>query len=90
MLLTSLGYLWDGELSLKAKGLLTMMIHSTEDGSVELRSLEGYYPEGAFAFTHAVNELVNRKYITKLPLQREGGLFTPVRYVVSDTPMEDV
>lgn len=73
-------------LSLKAKGLLCLMLSLPDNWDYTLAGLATLSKDGVDATRSALNELEAERYFTRRVI-REKGKFDDVDYVVSETPM---
>lgn len=75
----------DKNLSLKAKGLLTILLSLPEDWQIYKTNLYQFSQDGRDATIGAFNELVDKKYILKFERRDNYGLFG-YDYVVFKEP----
>ena len=76
------------DLSLKAKGLLCLMLSLPDDWDYTLAGLATLSSDGIDSTRSALNELEEHKYF-KRNILKENGRYSDVEYIVSETPMAD-
>lgn len=76
----------DERLSLKSRGLLTLILSHRVGWNITIESLARTNPEGRAAIRTAVNQLEEFGYLTRERLQDEGGVFMGYDYVLTDPP----
>ena len=81
-------HLKDMNLSLKAKGLLSMMLSLPETWNYTTRGLAAICKEGVDAIGRAVRELEAAGYIVRRQLRSENGRITDTEYVIYEQPQE--
>ncbi len=81
-------HLKDMNLSLKAKGLLSMMLSLPETWNYTTRGLAAICKEGVDAIGSAVRELEGAGYIVRRLLRAENGRITDTEYVIYERPQE--
>lgn len=79
-------HLKDMNLSLKAKGLLSMMLSLPETWNYTTRGLAAICKEGVDAIGSAVRELEGAGYIVRRLLRGEGGRIADTEYVIYEQP----
>ena len=79
-------HLKDMNLSLKAKGLLSMMLSLPETWNYTTRGLAAICKEGVDAIGRAVRELEAAGYIVRRQLRSENGRITDTEYVIYERP----
>lgn len=79
-------HLKDMNLSLKAKGLLSMMLSLPETWNYTTRGLAAICKEGVDAIGSAVRELEAAGYIVRRLLRGEGGRIADTEYVIYEQP----
>ena len=79
-------HLRDDQLSLKAKGLLSVMLSLPADWDYTLAGLAHISKEGVDAIRAAVNELVNAGYIIRSRRRNEAGQLSDTEYVIYESP----
>lgn len=77
-------------LSLKAKGLLLVMMTRPEDWMFYMEWLQKQSKDGREAHQNALKELEAHGYVVRLRVQRPDGTFQGWEYVVDDEPITDV
>lgn len=75
----------DPSLSLKAKGMLALMLSYPDDWTYHLTHLEGLSADGRDATRAAVRELEAAGYVTRRQTRDEGGRLAHAEYMVADT-----
>ena len=75
-------------LSLKAKGLLSVMLSLPETWDYTLKGLASINKEGIDAIRVAVNELENEGYIERRRLRNAKGRFGDIEYIIHEKPIE--
>ena len=79
-------HLRNAELSLKAKGLLSMMLSLPEEWNYTTRGLAAICKEGADCIGSALKELEKSGYIVRNRLRDNKGKIVDVEYVIYETP----
>ncbi len=79
-------HLRNTELSLKAKGLLSMMLSLPEDWNYTTRGLAAICKEGTDCIGSALKELEKTGYIVRNRLRDNKGKIVDVEYVIYETP----
>ena len=79
-------HLRNTELSLKAKGLLSMMLSLPEDWNYTTRGLAAICKEGTDCIGSALKELEKTGYIIRNRLRDNKGKIVDVEYVIYETP----
>ena len=77
----------DRRLSLKAKGLLSMMLSFSDDWKYSLMGLAATSKEGLTAIRAAVQELEDNGYLVRRRLRTERGRMASVEYDIYEMPM---
>ena len=75
-------HLRNGKLSLKAKGLLSMMLSLPEDWNYTTRGLAKICKEGVDAIGGALRELETAGYIVRHQLRDRQGRISDTEYVI--------
>ena len=83
-------HLRDTQLSLKAKGLLSVMLSLPADWDYTLAGLAFISKEGVDAIRAAVNELVHTGYIIRSRRRNEVGQLSDTEYVIYEFPQDQV
>lgn len=78
----------DKELTLKAKGLLTTILSLPEDWKYSIEGLASLCADGTTSVTSALNELIDRGYITRTQSVDESGRFNGYIYDIYEKPQE--
>ena len=79
-------HLRNGKLSLKAKGLLSMMLSLPEDWNYTTRGLAAICKEGVDAIGGALRELETAGYIVRHQLRDRHGRISDTEYVIYEQP----
>lgn len=75
-------HLFDERLSLKAKGLLTMMLSQPPDWDYTIQGLTEQLPDGRDAVRAAMNELIASGYVQRIRMKDEHGRYTGNHYII--------
>lgn len=81
-------HLKDTRLSLKAKGLLTIMLSLPETWNYTTRGLAAICKEGVDAIGSAIRELEQAGYIVRRQLRGKNGRITDTEYIIYEQPIE--
>ena len=81
-------HLKDKEISLKAKGLLSVMLSLPSEWDFTLAGLSYINKEGVDAIRAAVNELVGAGYIVRSRRRNEVGQLTDTEYTIYEFPQK--
>ena len=79
-------HLRNHELSLKAKGLLSMMLSLPDDWNYTTRGLAKICKEGVDAIGNALRELETAGYIVRHQLRDQQGRISDTEYVIYEQP----
>lgn len=79
-------HLRDKEISLKAKGLLSLMLSLPEEWDYTLTGLAAISKEGKDAIREAVGELEKAGYVLRRRTKGEGGKFAGNEYIIREYP----
>ena len=79
-------HLRNENLSLKSKGLLSMMLSLPENWNYTTRGLASICKEGTDSIGSALKELERAGYIVRNRLRDEKGKIVDVEYVIYETP----
>lgn len=82
-------HLRDKSLSLKAKGLMSLMLSLPDDWDYSVAGLVTQVKEERTAVSSAINELIEHGYMTR-EVVRENGRISDWNYTVYETPTESV
>lgn len=82
-------HLRNANLSLKAKGLLSMMLSLPEDWNYTTRGLAKICKEGVDAIGAALRELEGAGYIVRHQRRDKSGRITDTEYVIYEQPQPD-
>lgn len=81
-------HLRDTELSLKAKGLLSLMLSLPEDWDYTTKGLARICRDGVDSICSTVRELEEHGYIIRERVRNEKGQLTTVEYTILEQPMK--
>ncbi len=79
-------HLKNPQLSLKAKGLLSMMLSFPDEWNYSERGLAAICKEGVDAIHSAIKELENARYMERHQLRGKGGRIVDTEYVIYEKP----
>ena len=79
-------HLKNSQLSLKAKGLLSMMLSFPDEWNYSERGLASICKEGVDAIHSAIKELENAGYMERHQLRGKGGKIVDTEYVIYEKP----
>lgn len=79
-------HLKDKDISLKAKGLLSMILSLPEDWNYTTRGLAAICKEGVDSIGTTLRELESAGYLTRNRLRDKGGRITDTEYVIYEMP----
>ena len=74
-------YLWDDRLSLKAQGLLTIMLFLPDHFNYSIQDFKELTRDGTDSIKTALKELENYKYLKRTPI-REKGIIRDWQYTL--------
>tara|TARA_R100001163_G_scaffold13755_1_gene12781 strand:- start:1212 stop:1880 length:669 start_codon:yes stop_codon:yes gene_type:complete len=75
----------DRRLSLKAKGLLAMLLSFSDSWKLSINGLEVILKEGRTSLRSTMNELIKNGYVERQQIRKEG-MFIGVNYTVFESP----
>ena len=81
-------HLKDTSLSLKAKGLLSLMLSLPDDWNFNMRGLSSICKEGLEAIGNALKELEKAGYMVRNQLRGANGRITDTEYIIYERPQE--
>ena len=81
-------HLKDTDLSLKAKGLLSMFLSFPDDWNYSTRGLAVICKEGVEAIGNTIKELEKAGYIVRRQLRGANGRITDTEYIIYEQPQE--
>ena len=81
-------HLKDTALSLKAKGLLSMMLSLPDEWNYNTRGLAAICKEGVDAISTAIRELEKAGYIVRRQLRGSNGRITDTEYIIYEHPQD--
>ena len=80
-------HLKDKRLSLKAKGLLSMILSLPENWIFNMRGLATLSKDGIDSTRAAMNELENYGYVVRFRNRTETGMYTEAEYIIREKPI---
>ena len=80
-------HLRNTELSLKAKGLLSLMLSLPEDWDYTTKGLAHICKDGVDSITTALKELERHGYLTRQRLRYENGQLGDIEYTIHEKPV---
>jgi len=75
----------DKRLSLKAKGLIAMLLSFSDRWKLSINGLESILKEGRTSIRSTMNELIENGYVEREQIRKEG-MFVGVNYTVFESP----
>ena len=82
-------HLRDRELSLKAKGLLSLFLSLPEEWHYSVRGIASICKEGVGAINSTLKELESKGYLTRRQIRQENGRMGGTEYVIYEQPEAD-
>ena len=79
-------HLRNTSLSLKAKGLLSLILSLPDNWDYTVKGLSKICKEGVDSIGTAINELEKEGYITRTRVRNAKGQLTTVEYIISEQP----
>ena len=79
----------DKRLSMKAKGLLSMMLSLPNEWDYSLNGLTVMSKEGITAIRAMVQELEDNSYLVRCRLRNERGQMSDVEYTIYEQPLSN-
>ena len=79
-------HLRNTSLSLKAKGLLSLILSLPDNWDYTVKGLSKICKEGVDSIGTAINELEDEGYITRTRVRNAKGQLTTVEYIISEQP----
>ena len=79
-------HLRDERLSLKAKGLLSMLLSLPDDWEISIRGLASIVTDGVGAVQTGINELIEAGYIVRRRQHADTGAFAGFEYIIHEIP----
>lgn len=76
----------DRNLSLRAKGLLSLMLSLPDDWSYNMKGLATLSKDGVDSVRSALHELERNGYMERRRLRSEKGRFTDTEYLIREVP----
>lgn len=80
-------HLRDERLSLKSKGLLSLILSLPDDWRISIEGMTQFSADGKDAIRSAIRELTDAGYITRAQTHSEAGTFAGYDYIVHETPV---
>ena len=81
-------HLKDKRLSLKAKGLLSVMLSLPDDWNYNMKGLARLSKDGIDSVRSTVNELERYGYVTRQRIRTETGQLADTEYLVRERPLD--
>ena len=81
-------HLKDRRLSLKAKGLLSVMLSLPDDWNYNMKGLARLSKDGLDSVRSTVNELERYGYVTRRRIRTETGQLADKEYLVRERPLD--
>ena len=81
-------HLKDRRLSLKAKGLLSVMLSLPDDWNYNMKGLARLSRDGLDSVRSTVNELERYGYVTRHRIRTENGQLADTEYLVRERPLD--
>ncbi|MGW8787942.1 nuclease, partial [Heyndrickxia sporothermodurans] len=78
------GLLWDKNVTLQAKGLLSIFLSNTESWKLNMREVFTRSKNGRDAQFKVVNELIEHGYFARVEIRNEKNQFEEMVYIFSD------
>ena len=82
-------HLRNTELSLKAKGLLSLMLSLPEDWDYTTKGLAHICKDGVDSITTALKELERTGYLTRQRIRYENGQLGDIEYTIHEQPVSE-
>ena len=79
-------HLRDERLSLKSKGLLSLILSLPDDWRISIEGMTQFSADGKDAIRSAIRELTDAGYITRAQTHSDAGTFSGYDYIVHETP----
>lgn len=79
-------HLRDERLSLKSKGLLSLILSLPDDWRISIEGMTQFSSDGKDAIRSAIRELTDAGYITRDQTHSEAGTFSGYEYTIHETP----
>ena len=79
-------HLRDERLSLKSKGLLSVILSLPDDWRISIEGMTQFSADGKDAIRSAIRELTDAGYITRAQTHSEAGTFSGYEYTIHETP----
>lgn len=83
-------HLKNKKLSLKAKGLLSLMLSLPENWNYNIKGLTVLNKDGRDSIISALKELEKEKYIFRHRIRNQKGQLTITEYLISEIPMTEI
>ena len=82
-------YLFDSNLTMSAKGLLTMLININDDYNITMEELCNLTKNGSDAVKSTINELMNKNYLERIKTRDKKGYYL-YNYVLYDKQLKQL
>lgn len=82
-------YLFDSNLTMSAKGLLTMLININDDYNITMEELCNLTKNGSDAVKSTLNELMNKNYLERIKTRDKKGYYL-YNYVLYDKQLKQL
>lgn len=76
----------DKRLSLKAKGLLSMLLSFSDNWDLSINGLYSILKEGKSSIRTTINELIKFGYVERTRVKDKKGVFVGINYIVFESP----
>jgi len=76
----------DKRLSLKAKGLLAMLLSFSDDWKLSISGLYAILKEGKVSIRSTMNELIKHGYVERERVKDKKGVYIGINYIVFESP----
>jgi predicted transcriptional regulator len=76
----------DRRLSLKAKGLLAMLLSFSDDWKLSISGLYAILKEGKVSIRSTMNELIKHGYVERERVKDKKGVYIGINYIVFESP----
>ncbi len=76
----------DKRLSLKAKGLLSMLLSFSDNWDLSINGLYAILKEGKSSIRTTMNELIEFGYVERTRVKDDKGVFIGINYIVFESP----
>ena len=80
-------YFKNKSLSLKARGLLSLMLSLPDDWNYNMQGLTSLSRDGIDSVRSAIKELEHHGYVQRNIVRNEYGMFTDTEYIIREVPL---